>query len=169
MTNEQEKKDDQEKISDEKKSKISGDVPEDISKDSSMAEISIEDSTDKKPDEEPSIKTAKSFDELYEILKKIGEVIGSNGANYETDDLIDKIDELRKGLKNFQEKSKLKQLKALTQETIKGLIETDGNLKMLIRQITRTEDLRDRAVKLAIGEIITREVSRGINEETKSK
>jgi len=40
---------------------------------------------------------------------------------------------------------------------------------MLIRQITRTEDLRDRAVKLAIGEIITREVSRGINEETKSK
>jgi len=163
MTYKQEKKDDQEKILDEKELKISEDMSENISEDLSIAEISIEDSADKKPDEEPSIKTAKSFDELYEILKKMGEVIGSDGTNYETDDLIDKIDELRENLKNFQEKGKLRQLKSLTQETIKGLIETNENLKMPARQITRTEDLRNKAVKLAIDEIITREVNRGIN------
>ena len=38
---------------------------------------------------------------------------------------------------------------------------------MLMRQITRAEKLRSRVVKLAIDEVITREVNRGISEETK--
>jgi len=167
MTNEQEKKDDQEKIQDEKELKISEDMSEDISEDSSIAKISIEDSADKKPDEEPSIETAKSFNELYDIVKKVEEVIGSDGTDYEANDLIDRIDELREGLEKIQEKDGIKKLKALTHEAVKELIGADENLKMLMRQITRAEGLRNKVIKLAIDEVITREVSRGISEKTK--
>ena len=146
MANEKDKKDKQEQIGDE---------------------IVLEDSTDKKPDEEPSIEIAKSFNELYNVLREAGEIIGSDGTGYDANDLIDKIDELREGFEKFRGKGGIKKLKALTQEAVKESIEADGNLKMLMRQITRAEKLRSRVVKLAIDEVITREVNRGISEETK--
>ena len=161
MTNEKDRKDEQEQIGDDEEFKITKDVIEDSNK------ITPEDSVDKKPDEEPTIETAKSLNELYDIIKKTGEIIGSDGTGYKADDLMDRIDELREGLKKIQKKGEIKKLKALTQEAVKELIEADGNLKMLTCQITRVEGLRSRAVKLAIDEVITQEVSRGISEETK--
>lgn len=125
------------------------------------------DKKDKK-NEQPSVKTAKNFNELYDIIKKMGKIIGSSGIEYEIDDLISRINELRKGLKKFQGKDEIKKLKELTQETVKELIGTNGNLKVLMCQITRAEGLRIRAVKLSIDEVITREISRGIGDETKN-
>ena len=147
MTNEKDKKNEQEQIGEE---------------------IILEDSADKKPDEEPVIETAKNFNELYDVIKKTGEIIGSDGTEYDANDLIDRIDELREGLEKLQKKGGIKKIKALTQEAIKELMEADGNSKMLIRQITRAEGLRNKVVKLAIDEVITREVGRSISEETKN-
>ncbi len=134
-----------------------------------VEDLELEDSSTEEPDKKPVIEAAKNFDELYDTLKKVGGVIGSEETRYAADGLIGRIRELREGLKEVQEKGKIRKLKALTQESVKELIWKDENLKMLICQITRTEELRSIVVKLGIDEIITKEISRDINDNDTDK
>ena len=132
-------------------------------------EIILKDSSGERPDEEPTIEATKNFDELYDTIKKKGEIIGSDETGYTADSLMGRIRELREGLIRIQKKGKIGKLRELTQETVKGLIWTDESLKMLILQITRAEGLRTIVLKLAIDEIITKEISRDINDNGTDK
>ncbi len=49
-----------------------------------------------KPEREINFAAARSFDELYEILREVGVVQGSK-QTYETNDLISLIEEVRAG------------------------------------------------------------------------
>ncbi len=130
-----------------------------------VSDLTLEDSSTEEPDEKLVIEAAKNFDELYSIIKKMGGIIGSDETKYTADGLIGRIRELREGLKEIQKKGEIGKLKTLTQETVKELIWPDENLKMLVFQITRANGLRSVALKLAIDEVITQEVTRDINGE----
>ena len=81
-----------------------------------VEDLELEDSSTEEPDKKPVIEAAKNFDELYDTLKKVGGVIGSEETRYAADGLIGRIRELREGWKEVQEKGKIRKLKALTQE-----------------------------------------------------
>jgi len=118
-------------------------------------EIRIDEDEEK---ENITFETAENFDELYALIEKFGKVIGSNGKEYNSDSLIGKIKTFRARVKDFQEREGITQL--TKKEKIRNLIEGNLDLHDLTCRITRSKELRNRVVDLAIDEVINRAVSK---------
>lgn len=82
------------------------------------------------------IKDAENFDELYEILRKRGEIKGKENTVYKADYLIESIEVLRKKFKDYDKTV-----------IVSGL---DLNLSKFASTVTRSEGVREKVKELLL-------------------
>jgi len=97
--------------------------------------------------EELDIKEAKSFSQLYQVLNKKGEIIGSRRIRYSSELLINTIDKLRKNLNELKEAGL--DFGKINEDKLK---ETEF-WKSQLNEITRSEGLREKVSELLIKEL----------------